>query len=478
MQTKPIASERIEDHALDKVPDGERHTWLDISWNTVGVVTTLIQLYVGALVTFVAGMKIGLLGGLIVAIIGSLLGWGTGHIAYRSGLSSSMMSRIYGFGVKGSVITSFIFGFMIIGFIAAENVLLYKGFLFYFEAQDTLTHQLIIYGLLTLAWVLLTAYGFEAVTKVSSLMLIGFLLILFYMMFQIVAGSGLAFGEVISFDAQFPQAMLESLGATTDSGKLFFCINLLAGSAGALALFDADLGRYARSSADIGIAAFLGNFALDVLMIFIGGAIMYAGMPALIEYYTSVGGLSEAEAVQVAVENPDRVAAAFIVFGGVLGTVLMIAAQSKAQVLNTYSSSLSLANFFDAIFSWRPGRFLFVILANLLSLIFLYGELLNWFNDFLIILGILTMSFAGIMLADYFIVRPLLGQNDTERYGAETANWAGIISIPVAFVLAHYVLNTIIQIEILTALAVAFIVYPLLRLSLFKPMKSPINNFR
>ncbi len=461
--------ELIEDHALEKVPEGERHTWLDISWNTVGIVTTLIQLYLGALVTFLAGMKIGMLGGFVVAIIGGLLGWGTGHIAYKSGLASGVMSRLYGFGLKGSVLASLIFGFMIIGFIAAENVLLYKGFLFYFELEDSLTNQLIVYGFLTLAWILLTIFGFNVVTRVSSITLIGFLLVLFYMMFEIVMSSAESWRDLISFGPQFSAEIQAGLGTESDWTKLIFVVNILAGSAGALALVDADLGRYSRSSMDIGIAAFLGNFALDVFMIFMGGVIMYAGMPALTEYYVTVGGLTEAEAAAVAIENPDRVAAAFVVFGGILGTVLMVLAQTKAQVLNAYSSSLSLANLCDAIFAWRPGRYIFVIAANILSLAFLYGDLLNWFNSFLVILGILTMCFAGIMLADYFIVRPRLGHADTEKYGMDNVNWAGITSIPIAFVLAHYVLADYIPIEILTALAVAFIVYPLLRLYIFKP---------
>ena len=459
----------IEDHALEKVPDGERHTWLDISWNTVGIVTTLIQLYLGALVTFVAGMKIGLLGGFIVALIGGVLGWGTGHIAYHSGLASGVMARLYGFGIKGSVVASAIFAFMIIGFIAAENVLLYKGFLFYFDAQDSLMNQVLVYGALTLAWILLTIYGFEAVTRVSSITLIGFLLVLFYMMVDIMLNSTLPLHDVLGFETQFPVPVLEGMGINSEWGKLIFVINILAGSAGALALVDADLGRYSRSSMDIGIAAFLGNFALDVFMIFMGAVIMYAGMPALLDYYVSVAGLSESEAAQIAIANPDRVAAAFIVFGGILGTILMVLAQTKAQVLNAYSSSLSLANLFDAIFSWRPGRYLFVILANLLSLLFLYGDLLSWFNSFLVILGILTMCFAGIMLADFFIVRPILGQQDTDEFGADNINWAGISSIPLAYLLAHHVLAEVIPVEIFTALAVAFVIYPLLRLFVFKP---------
>ena len=27
----------IEDHALKRVPDGERHGWLAMSWNTIGL---------------------------------------------------------------------------------------------------------------------------------------------------------------------------------------------------------------------------------------------------------------------------------------------------------------------------------------------------------------------------------------------------------------------------------------------------------
>ncbi|MEB3103567.1 hypothetical protein [Ferviditalea candida] len=39
---------------------------------------------------------------------------------------------------KGSAIASVIFGFMILGFLALENALLYKGFLFCFQLNDTL----------------------------------------------------------------------------------------------------------------------------------------------------------------------------------------------------------------------------------------------------------------------------------------------------------------------------------------------------
>ena len=41
-------------------------------------------------------------------------------------------------------------------------------------------------------------------------------------------------------------------------------------------------------------------------------------IPALVEYYVNTGSMSEVEARIITIENPDRVATAFIVFGGVL----------------------------------------------------------------------------------------------------------------------------------------------------------------
>ncbi len=59
----------------------------------------------------------------------------------------------------------------------------------------------------------------------------------------------------------------------------------------------------------------------------------------------------------------------------------MVLAQSKAQVLNTYSGSLALANLFDGAIGWRPGRFLFVVLANIIGLFMLYGQILALVNN-------------------------------------------------------------------------------------------------
>ncbi|MQR00064.1 purine-cytosine permease family protein [Glaciimonas soli] len=462
-------SSTIEDHALEQVPASARQGWLALSWNTAGIVTTLVQLFLGALVTFVAGFKIAIMAGLLVTVCGSLLGWACGHVAYRSGLSSTVMSRYYGFGQKGSIISSLIFAFMIIGFLALENALLYQGFLFYFNLADTLTTRIIIYGLLSVAWVFLTAYGFALVARVSSVTLVLFLFVIAYITYVVVSGVSHSAGDLTSYGSQFPTEVLKGMGIDSDVSKFIFCVNVLIGSAGALALVDADLGRYARSSRDIGIAALIGNLMMDILMLGLGGIIMYAGIPALIDFYMNTGGMTREAAEKATLQSPDSIAAAFIVFGGGIGALLMVLAQGKAQVINTYSASLSLSNLFDA-FNWRPGRLVFVIFANLIGLLMLYGQILALVNSWITMLGVLTTAFAGVIVADFFIVRGLFKGGEAEiSKAAEMVNWAGVATAISAVLISHYVLNSYIPVEFFSTLLICLVMYPVLRLTVFKP---------
>ncbi len=469
MSERPLSS-TIEDHALERVPDHARQGWLALSWNTAGIVTTLVQLFLGALVTFVAGYRIALAAGVCVTVVGALLGWACGHVAHRSGLSSTVMSRHFGFGRKGSVISSLIFAFMIIGFLALENALLYRGFLFYFHLSDTLATRVVVYGLLSLAWILLTAYGFALVVRVSSTTLVLFLAVLAYITFVVVSTTTHAASGLFAFGSQFPAGALAAMGAATDTGKFVFGVNVLIGSAGALALVDADLGRYARSSRDIGIAALIGNVMMDIVMLSLGGIIMYAGIPALIQFYMHTDSMTRQAAEHAALQSPDSITAAFIVFGGAFGALLMVLAQSKAQVLNTYSASLSLSNLFDA-FNFRPGRLSFVVLANVIGLLMLYGQILALVNSWITMLGVLTTAFAGVIVVDYFLVRRLLDAADADAAERlESVNWAGVLTVVLAVLLSHYVLNRYIPVEFFSTLILCLVLYPALRLTVFRPL--------
>jgi len=196
---------------------------------------------------------------------------------------------------------------------------------------------------------------------------------------------------------------------------------------------------------------------------------MYAGIPSLIDFYINTGGMTREAAEKATLQSPDSIAAAFIVFGGGIGALLMVLAQGKAQVINTYSASLSLSNLFDA-FNWRPGRLIFVILANLIGLLMLYGQILALVNSWITMLGVLTTAFAGVIVADFFIVRGLFkGGEAALSKAAEIVNWAGVVTAISAVLISHYVLSSYIPVEFFSTLLICLVMYPVLRLTVFKP---------
>jgi cytosine permease len=164
---KPGLSAIMEDHALESVPPGERENWLKIAWNTVGLITTLVIMFFGAVVCFVAGVKIALFAGVVSFALGSALGLALARVTVESGMSNTLITREHGLGVRGSALASIIFGFLIVGFLAIENGLLYRGFLFFFKWEDDWFARLVLYGGMTASWILLTAFGFRLVTRTS-----------------------------------------------------------------------------------------------------------------------------------------------------------------------------------------------------------------------------------------------------------------------------------------------------------------------
>ena len=207
-------------------------------------------------------------------------------------------------------------------------------------------------------------------------------------------------------------------------------------------------------------------FFQSLIMMAIGGVLMKAAAPVMVTFFTDVTGLAVDVARHQVLKSPDSIAATFMVFGGVLGFLLMILAQAKAQVLNTYSSSLCLTNLFDALFRWKPGRITFVVLANVIALVMLYGEILHFVEAWIRLLGVLLSALAATIILDYYLVGRRLNRNPGS---VVTVNWAGVIAILAAVYLAHWLFKPWQPIEALTSLFCVAVIYPLLRLTVFRP---------
>ena len=461
----------VDDHSLEAVPAQDRLSWLSLTWNTAGIVTTLVILFFGALVCFVAGIKIALAAGLLSFAFGSLLGWGLSYVAVHTGKSNTLITRQYGLGVKGSVLASIIFSLLIIGMLALENALLYRGILYFLQLPDTLFFKVSIYAGLTIFWVFVTTFGFSLIARFSSVMLVAFLLVMAWVLSNVLIQANTSLLDSFVFPSQLPGAALEGMGIHSDWDKFVFSFNILIGPACALPLVSVDYARYARSTAHATAAVVIGGFFQSVIVMLIGGILMFAAADGLSTYYMQSQGLSMQQARALVLNSPDSIAAAFMLFGGVIGFFLMIMAQAKAQVLNCYGASLSLTNFFDALFDWRPGRFIFVLMANVIALLMLYGHILELVEVWIGLLGILLSTLSGIILVDFFIVTPLMEKKSHSSLKTESINWAGVITILSSVILAHYVLTDIIVIEVISAGLIVVMFYPLLRMTVFSPIE-------
>jgi cytosine permease len=319
---------------------------------------------------------------------------------------------------------------------------------------------------MTLAWVLLTAFGFAVVTRTSSLMIIGFLIVLAWMMFVVISGVAEAPAEALLFGSQLDPAVLDGMGIHSDADKFVFAVNLLVGPACALALNTADFGRYGKSTGHVAAAAMIAIFFQSLLMMLIGGLLMKSATPAMVSYFAEVAGMAPEAARRQVLQSPDSIAATFMVFGGPVGFLLMIFAQAKAQVLNTYSSSLCIANLFDALLRWRPGRIAFVVLANVIALVMLYGKILHFVEEWIKLLGVLLSALATTIILDYYVVSRRVS---SRAEVLEPVNWAGVIAILAAVVCAHWLFRPYQPIEVLTSIACVAVIYLPLRLTVLRP---------
>jgi cytosine permease len=102
----------------------------------------------------------------------------------------------------------------------------------------------------------------------------------------------------------------------------------------------------------------------------------------------------------------------------------------------------------------------------------LYGRILELVNSWITILGVITTAFAGVVVADYFIVRRITGAGPVVdvTMPSELVNWAGVITTVGAVGTSHYLLSGIMPIEFFPSLVITLVLYPLLRFFVFKPI--------
>lgn len=439
----------IEDYALVRVPEDKRKGWFDLSTVIFGFATALFWFLFGGVTTFLAGFWMGLLACFISATLGFVGVLLMGNIARKEGLSCDLNSRAFGFGQRGSVLPSAIYGFMLCGFLGVESSVIGKAVLYYAGVPESLLANIILYVPMAIAWTLLTLFGIGLVVRVAQVAVP--LMLIFLVVVLVIMLNGQVLGEAVSHGVMVP-------GIDPLTGFVL-ALNFGVGTSFLLGAQSADFLRYARRPADIVPYGLIGGYAAYFIVPALGGIVTYSWFGKVLEFFKA-SGVPEAAAAQAATASPGI---GFVVAGGFIGLLLVVASQAKIQTTNCYGASLALANIFAMAFNWKPGRKWCVILANVFALAFVFGGVLEQVVEFTTLGGAIVGAWVTIMATDYYIIRGRLKLAPSRIARLENlpiVNWIGIVTWAGSVIIGMWLYNAgVFPIPFVSALVLSFIGY-------------------
>lgn len=444
-----------EDHALVSVPLAERRSGYQLALSPVSVATALVVFAIAGFTVVLAGFTVGLIVGVLVAAFAVGLGKALGRMAFETGMSSTITSRFFGFGFKGSAIGSVVFAFMILGFLAVEAALLYQGTLLMFGLPDSWGWRVLIYGGMTLLWIALAVFGIKLALRATGVLIAVTLLVTIYMIVDIYVIQGADPMDVFAYAGVVPGGLWPRFESA---------VSVMGATAGTIALVTTDFARYCRTRRDVTVLAVAGPVTQNIVMTVLGSLVVIGGMPQVIGYLLAhdKGMSPEAAAVAGNTYVMQNTGAFFVIFAGWMGFVTIYAAQAKAQAINAYSGSLSLVNLIDSLTGRKPGRAAMVVVGNIIALVMIAAGILEKFTQYLAYLGAMTLGMCGVMIADYYLVRRARFDSATHR--VEKWNWAGVVTLVLSAAVGIVLMATdVFALGFLVSFVLALAVYPVLR---------------
>ena len=102
---------------------------------------------------------------------------------------------------------------------------------------------------------------------------------------------------------------------------------------------------------------------------------------------------------------------------GVLGVIIVVASTVKLNDINLYSSGLGMATMINALFNVKVNRSIMTWVLGIVGTVLSMIGIINYFTDFLTLLGVAIPPVAGIMVVDYYLLKR--NRADLEKTRAE-----------------------------------------------------------
>lgn len=362
-----------DDFALSRVTPSAQKPWFGIAVQRFGQVSALSQFLLGATLgysmTFANAALALVLGSIILEVIMCVVG----IIGQKEGLNTALLARWTGFGEIGASLVGLAIGISLIGWFGIQSAISA-------ESLDVLMPGLmpawgwsLIFGLAVTA---IVAFGFKGMQMLANITVPLFLILVGWSVISELSNHSLI--SLVTSPAPGP-----TMSVWTGTG-------IVAGGLIVGAIITADMTRFNRSRADVikqtVVGVSLGEFVIGLAGVLLAHAAASGNIVAIVT--SSIG---------------------------FVGLIIVITGTLKINDWNLYSSSLGLINFISTTFNKNLNRVTITVVLGVVGSILAAAGILSQFTGFLIILGVAFPPIAGIMVAEYFIVKKWRGDLDATR---------------------------------------------------------------
>lgn len=364
-----------DDYALSRVPLRARKHWFGIAVQRFGQVSALSQFLLGATLgfsmTFGEAVIAFALGSLILEVVIIFVGF----IGQREGLNTALLARWTGFGEIGASLVGLAIGISLIGWFGIQSAISAQSLDTLMPGALPIWAWSLIFGLAVTA---IVAFGFLGMQWLANITVPLFLILVGWSIISELARHDI--GELFTGAPPGPHM------------SIFAGTGVVAGGLIVGAIISADMTRFNRSNADVVkqtvVGVTLGEFVIGLAGVLLAHA---AGTGDIVAIITSAVGF--------------------------VGLLIIITGTLKINDWNLYSSSLGLVNFISTAFGKNLNRVITTIVLGVIGSVLAAVGILEQFTGFLGILSVTFPPIAGIMVAEYFIVkrwRPELEQSRAE----------------------------------------------------------------
>lgn len=376
-----------DDYSLGRVPASERYSWWSVAIQRFGQLSALSQFLLGATLGFGMEFWDAVLAVTLGAVILEIVSIFTGIAGQREGLSTTVLARWTGFGHLGSLFLSVVIVVSLIGWFGVQNEVFAQGL------------RSIIGGPPVWVWACLTG------ALVTFIVVYGFLSMAWTAYITVPIFLGLVTWSIAR--ALDDHALSDLVNAAPPGAEIGLGAGatIVAGGYIVGACITPDMTRFNRSAGDV--------IKQTLISITFG------------EYVVCLAGVLLAHAALTS-----DVIAIVTSTVGTVGVLVLVTATLKINDWNLYSGSLGMVNLINLATGKKARRGYVTVIVGVIGTALSAAGILAHLTDLLILLGVFVPPVAGIMTAEYYIVRRHRAELDETRATGTLPERVDLLNVP------------------------------------------------